>query len=101
MGWQDRFRELGEELTSGRITTDEYRRRSADILAEADRETERETGEATGPRERVHIPRSAAWEAPSGEMTQLVGSREETTLVKAVPGTDVEDGRNKAHNREN
>jgi hypothetical protein len=73
MGWQDRFRELGEELTSGRITTDEYRRRSADILAEADRESERE---------RVHIPRSAAWEAPSGEMTQLVGARDDTTLVK-------------------
>jgi hypothetical protein len=70
MGWQERFRELGEQLTSGRITTDEYRERSASILAEADQEAAR-----------VRIPRSAAWEAPSGEMTQIVGTRDETTIV--------------------
>ncbi|MCT2586592.1 hypothetical protein [Actinophytocola gossypii] len=70
MGWQERFRELGEQLTSGQITTDEYRERSAAILAEADKEAAK-----------VHIPRSAAWEAPSGEMTQIVGTRDETTIV--------------------
>ena len=74
MGWQERFRELGEQLTSGQITTGEYRERSAAILAEADEEADQEAA-------KVHIPRSAAWEAPSGEMTQIVGTRDETTIV--------------------
>ena len=73
MAWQDRFRALGDELTSGKITTDEYRTRSEEILEEADRE-------AAAP-ERVHIPASAAWESPSGEMTQIVGTRDETMPV--------------------
>ncbi|OLF18349.1 hypothetical protein [Actinophytocola xanthii] len=96
MGWQDRFRELGEELTSGRITTDEYRRRSAEILAEADRESEREAE-----RKRVHIPRSAAWEAPSGEMTQLVGARDDTTLVKLASEGGSAESRDEPEGREN
>jgi hypothetical protein len=73
MAWQDRFRALGEELTSGKITTGDYRERCEEILAEADREA----GEDE-PR-RVHIPVSAAREAPSGEMTQIVGARDDTT----------------------
>ena len=80
MAWQERFRALGEQLTSGEIGTDEYRRLSEEVLAEADREAA-ETAPETEPRERVHIPRSAAWEAPSGEMTQIVGTQDETTVV--------------------
>ncbi|OLF06341.1 hypothetical protein BLA60_32415 [Actinophytocola xinjiangensis] len=84
MGWQERFRELGEQLTSGQISTDDYRARSEALLAEADREaadTTQPTRQRDTQRETVHIPRSAAWEAPSGEMTQIVGTRDETTLV--------------------
>ncbi|MPZ81353.1 MAG: hypothetical protein GEV28_13505 [Actinophytocola sp.] len=85
MGWQDRFRELGDLLISGEITTDEYRTRSEEILAEADVDAAADTQptetEAEQDRTRVHIPVSAAWEAPSGEMTQIVGARDETTTV--------------------
>jgi hypothetical protein len=77
MGWQERFRALGERLTNGEIGTDEYRRLSEEILAEADREA----SDDTRPTAKVRIPRSAAWEAPSGEMTQIVGTRDETTIV--------------------
>ncbi|MGH3876140.1 MAG: hypothetical protein ACRDSK_03795 [Actinophytocola sp.] len=87
MAWQDRFRALGEDLVSGRIGTDEYRARSEEILAEVDRQA----AEATQPTARsttqptqsplVRIPASAAWEAPTGEMTQIVGTRDETALV--------------------
>jgi hypothetical protein len=62
MGWQERFRALGERLTNGEIGTDEYRRLSEEILAEADREA----SDDTRPTAKVRIPRSAAWEAPSG-----------------------------------
>lgn len=81
MSWQERLRELGERLTTGEITTDDYRRLSEGILAEADAETNAaaETQPAETPR--VHIPRSAAWEAPSGEMTQIVGTQDHTTVV--------------------
>lgn len=74
MAWQDRFRALGEELTAGKITTGDYRERCEELLAEADRERADEPA-------RVHIPASAAWEAPSGEMTQIVGARDDTTPV--------------------
>lgn len=97
MSWQERLRELGERLTAGEITTDDYRRSSEGILAEADAEKEAATdaetdtetdaetdalpaAEITGDK-RVHIPRSAAWEAPSGEMTQIVGTQDHTTVV--------------------
>lgn len=81
MGWQDRFRALGDELVDGKITTGEYRERLGEILAEADAEEEEEAD-----RKRVHIPASAAWEEPSGEMTQIVGTRDDTTPV-ANPDT--------------
>jgi hypothetical protein len=84
MSWQVRLRELGERLTSGEITTDDYRRLSEAILADADAETN--AADATQPTDtdkRVHIPRSAAWEAPSGEMTQIVGTQDHTTVVNA------------------
>jgi hypothetical protein len=94
MGWQDRFRELGDLLISGEISTGEYRARSEEILAEADVEaaadtqpTETATGTATDP-PKVHIPVSAAWEAPSGEMTQIVGTRDETTTVETETITE-------------
>jgi hypothetical protein len=79
MGWQEDLKQLGEQLTSGEITTDEYRKRSESVLAEADQEA----ADATQPTEKPkpHIPVSAAWEAPSGEMTQIVGMKDETTLV--------------------
>jgi polyhydroxyalkanoate synthesis regulator phasin len=80
MGWQDRFRALGDELVDGKITTGEYRERLGEILAEADEEKEE------ADRKRVHIPASAAWEEPSGEMTQIVGTRDDTTPV-ANPDT--------------
>jgi len=85
MSWQDRLRDLGERLVSGEITTAQYRTESEAILADADREAAAET-QPTPPdksaREKVPIPTSAAWEAPSGEMTQIVGTRDETTVVK-------------------
>jgi hypothetical protein len=78
MSWQERLRALADRLAAGEITTDDYRRLSEEILAEADAEknAERNVAERTQPTERprVHIPRSAAWEAPSGEMTQIVGT---------------------------
>ena len=84
MTWQDRLRDLGEKLVSGEITTDRYRTESEGILVEADRETAAETQpspqEKTG-RDKVPIPVSAAWEAPSGEMTQIVGTDDRTTVV--------------------
>lgn len=76
MAWQDRFRALGDELTSGKITTDEYRERVEAILAEA----EREAAEKTSPK-KVHIPASAAREAPTGEMTQIVGDPDSTAPI--------------------
>jgi hypothetical protein len=66
---------LADELTTGRITIDEYRERSEEILADAEQDAD-----VTAPT-RVHIPASAAWEAPTGEMTQIVGTRDETTLI--------------------
>lgn len=85
MSWQERLRELGERLTAGEITTDDYRRSSEGILAEADAEknaaAETQPAETQSAESRVHIPRSAAWEAPSGEMTQIVGTQDHTTVV--------------------
>jgi hypothetical protein len=86
MSWQERLRDLGDQLTEGRITTSDYRRLSEEILAEADAEAEAaadtQSTEAAG-KAKVHIPRSAAWEAPSGEMTQIVGTQDKTTVVDA------------------
>lgn len=79
MSWQERLLDLGARLTSGEITTDDYRRLSEEILAEAD--TEAAAGTQPAERPKVHIPRSAAWEAPSGEMTQIVGTQDKTTVV--------------------
>ena len=84
MSWQDRLRDLGERLVSGEITTARYRVESEAVLAEADREAAAETQPSPpdkSAREQVPIPVSAAWEAPSGEMTQIVGTRDETTVV--------------------
>lgn len=83
MGWQEDLKQLGEQLTSGEITTDEYRERSNAVLSEADREAAELAAAETQPTERPkpHIPVSAAWEAPSGEMTQIVGTQDKTTLV--------------------
>ncbi|MFC4854814.1 hypothetical protein [Actinophytocola glycyrrhizae] len=79
MSWQERLRDLGDRLTSGEITTNDYRRLSEEILAEADAAA----AAAAQPEEKpkVHIPVSAAWEAPSGEMTQIVGTQDRTTVV--------------------
>jgi len=83
MGWQEDLKLLGEQLTSGEITTAEYRKRSESVLAEADREAAELAAAETQPTERPkpRIPVSAAWEAPSGEMTQIVGTQDKTTLV--------------------
>lgn len=85
MSWQERLRDLGEQLTSGEITTNEYRTMSEEILAEADAEAAADTqpAEAEPEKAKVHIPIpvSAAWEAPSGEMTQIVGTQDKTTTV--------------------
>jgi hypothetical protein len=84
MSWQERLRDLGEQLTEGQITTDDYRRLSEEILAEADAEAAAETqptGTTPEEKPKVHIPVSAAWEAPSGEMTQIVGTQDKTTVV--------------------
>jgi len=85
--WREQLRELGEKLASGEITTAEYRAASDGILADADREAAATTapadtsaGDNTGTG-RTHIPTSAAWEAPSGEMTQIVGTQDHTTVV--------------------
>lgn len=92
MRWHERFRQLGEQLTAGQISTDEYRTRSEAILAEADSEAAAVTqptqsDQSTRQKASVRIPRSAAWEAPSGEMTQIVGTRDETMQV-GRPGAD-------------
>jgi hypothetical protein len=86
--WRDRLRELGEKLASGEITTVEYRALSDGVLADADREAAATTAPTDPPtdtpadaQKRVHIPTSAAWEAPSGEMTQIVGTQDHTTVV--------------------
>jgi hypothetical protein len=76
MAWQDRFRALGDELTSGKISTDEYRERVEEVLTTADREA----AEKTSPK-KVHIPASAAREAPTGEMTQIVGNPDDTAPI--------------------
>ena len=84
MSWQDRLRDLGERLVSGEITTTQYRAESESILAEADGEAAAETQPtppSQTPKVKVPIPVSAAWEAPSGEMTQIVGTQDETTTV--------------------
>jgi anti-sigma factor ChrR (cupin superfamily) len=90
MAWQDRFRALGDELTAGKITTDEYRERVEEILAAADREaaetTTPKTAERTAPKTKVHIPASAAREAPTGEMTQIVGNPDETAPIGEPSG---------------
>jgi hypothetical protein len=86
MSWQERLRDLGERLVSGEITTARYRTESEAILAEADREAAAETQpspQEKTPREKVPIPVSAAWEAPSGEMTQIVGTEDKTTTVQS------------------
>jgi hypothetical protein len=86
MGWQERLLDLGGRLTAGEITTDDYRRLSEAILAEADSEAAAQTRAAAEEKASVRIPRSAAWEAPSGEMTQIVGTADETTVVRTVGG---------------
>ena len=86
MSWQERLRDLADQLTAGAITTDDYRRLSEAVLAEADAEAAAQTQ----PKGKVRIPVSAAWEAPSGEMTQIVGTRDETTVV--VNTVDQPDG---------
>lgn len=83
MSWQERLRDLGEQLTEGQITTDDYRRLSEEILAEADAEAEAAAETQPTEKPKVHIPVSAAWEAPSGEMTQIVGTQDPTTVVNA------------------
>jgi hypothetical protein len=84
MSWQDRLRDLGERLVAGEITTAQYRTDSEAILAEADLEAAADTQPAPPDetaKKKVPIPTSAAWEAPSGEMTQIVGRDDETTMV--------------------
>lgn len=105
MSWQQRLRELGDRLAAGEITTDDYRRESEGLLAEADAEVAASTRPTTAdvlvpvevlapadepakheppkedPKKKVPIPASAAWEAPSGEMTQIVGTEDRTTVV--------------------
>lgn len=89
MSWQDQLRDLGERLVSGEITTAQYRTESEAILAEADQEAAAGTQPSPpekSAREKVPIPVSAAWEAPSGEMTQIVGTSDETTVVNPSLG---------------
>lgn len=83
MSWQDRLRDLGERLVSGQVTTAQYRTESEDILAEADAaaDAEQPAPPERTPREKVPIPTSVAWEAPTGEMTQRVGMADETTVL--------------------
>lgn len=65
------------------------------ILAEADREADSEAEREA--ERRVHIPASAALESPSGEMTQIVGSRDaldETMRLGGSIGEKLETGEN-------
>lgn len=64
----DDIRRLEEKVATGEISADEYR-------------------ELVDKARRVHIPVSAAWEQPSGEMTQIVGVDEATTVVPAEDPT--------------
>jgi len=99
MSWQDRLRLLGDRLSAGDITTAEYRVASEDILAEADRAAAAETqpaptGETDTPK--VRIPVSAAWEAPSGEMTQIVGTDDRTSVVNTSIADKLEQAEDQA-----
>ncbi len=94
MSWQDQLRELADRLTAGEITTTEYRERSEELLAAADLEAAAATQPTTAIQHpkaekektdnKVTIPRSAAWEAPSGEMTQIVGTDDRTSVVNTA-----------------
>ena len=92
MSWQDQLRELADRLAAGEITTTEYRERSEELLATADLEAAAATQPTTAiqhpkaekrPDAKITIPASAAWQAPSGEMTQIVGTDDRTSVVNA------------------
>jgi hypothetical protein len=113
MSWQERLRELGERLAAGEISTNDYRKTSEEILAEADAEAAADTqpadtrpadagqaGEPAADKPKVHIPVSAAWEAPSGEMTQIVGTQDKTTVVNASIADKPEPGNPQPDNPE-
>ncbi len=91
MSWQDQLRELADRLTAGEISTAEYRQRSEELLSEADREAAAATQPTTSIEPpKVRIPKSAAWEAPSGEMTQIVGTDDRTSVVNTSIGDQLD-----------
>ncbi|TDQ05094.1 SHOCT domain-containing protein [Labedaea rhizosphaerae] len=76
MDWQDELRTLDGKLTEGEISQAEYRKLRDQVLAEAS--SGGPVHRPVGPEhhDRVHIPSSAAEEAPSGEMTQVISTEE-------------------------
>jgi hypothetical protein len=82
MDWQDELRTLDSKLTEGQLSQAEYRKLRDQVLAEAS--SGGPVHRPVGPEhhDRVHIPSSAADEAPSGEMTQVISDEalDEQTL---------------------
>jgi hypothetical protein len=98
MDWQDELRNLDTKLSDGTISPTEYRKLRDQVLAEAS--SGGPVHRPVGPQQhdeaeqqRVHIPASAAAEAPSGEMTQVVdvqtatADAENTVVVGAEEAT--------------
>lgn len=98
MDWQERLRRLDGRLAAEEISMAEYRKLRDEILAEASGGTPRSpakvasdhawTATNPGADPRVPIPISAALDAPSGEMTQVVRDDEPTIVVPATQTTD-------------
>jgi hypothetical protein len=89
MDWQDELRALDGRLAEGQLSQAEYRKLRDQVLAEAS--SGGPVHRPAGPEhhDRVHIPSSAAEEAPLGEMTQVISAdevSEEQTLRTQQPG---------------
>lgn len=76
MDWQDELRTLDSRLAEGQLSQAEYRKLRDQVLAEAS--SGGPVHRPVGPEhhDRVHIPSSAAEEAPLGEMTQVISADE-------------------------
>jgi hypothetical protein len=76
MDWQDELRTLDSRLAEGQLSQAEYRKLRDQVLAEAS--SGGPVHRPVGPEhhDRLHIPSSAAEEAPLGEMTQVISADE-------------------------
>jgi hypothetical protein len=101
MDWQQKLRRLDAKLANGELSMAEYRKLRDETLAEASSVGPAAQEAASSdlrwqaanpggqPAPRVHIPASAAGEAPSGEMTQRVVTDDPTTAVPLLVETEL------------